>query len=126
MRKYYDQITEIAGSVVKVTAPGVAYDELAAITTSRETSLAQVIRLEGDQVSLQVFAGTQGISTGDKVRFFGRPMQVPFTPKLMGRAPAGRGTASRNWSNTASTSAPRPSTPPAACARARWSAPASP
>ncbi|KPK86202.1 MAG: ATP synthase subunit B [Phycisphaerae bacterium SM23_33] len=71
MRKYYDQITEIAGSVVKVTAPGVAYDELAAITTSRETSLAQVIRLEGDQVSLQVFAGTQGISTGDKVRFFG-------------------------------------------------------
>ena len=85
MRRYYDEITGIAGSVVKVTATGVAYDELAAITTSLGSSLAQVIRLETDQVSLQVFAGTQGVSTGDRVRFFGRPMQVPFSPDLLGR-----------------------------------------
>jgi len=31
MRKYYDEITQIAGSVVKVKATGVSYDELAAI-----------------------------------------------------------------------------------------------
>jgi V/A-type H+-transporting ATPase subunit B len=91
MRKYYDDITGIAGSVVKVTACGIGYDELAAITTGRGTSLAQVIRLEGDQVSLQVFAGTQGASTGDKVRFFGRPMQVPFSEELMGRVFDGAG-----------------------------------
>jgi len=91
MRKYYDEITEITGNVVKVTAKGVAYDELAAITTPRGTSLAQVIRLEGDQVSLQVFAGTQGVTTGDKVRFFGRPMQVPFSPNLLGRIFDGAG-----------------------------------
>ena len=91
MRKYYDEITGIAGSVVKVTATGVAYDELAAITSARGTSLAQVIRLEGDQVSLQVFAGTQGVSTGDRVRFFGRPMQVPFSTDLLGRSFDGAG-----------------------------------
>ena len=91
MRRYYDEITGIAGSVVKVTAGGVAYEELATITTSRGASLAQVIRLESDQVSLQVFAGTQGVSTGDRVRFFGRPMQVPFSPDLMGRIFDGAG-----------------------------------
>jgi len=91
MRKYYDEITQIAGSVVKVRARGVFYDELAAITTDFGASLAQVIRLEGDEVSLQVFAGTHGISTGDRVHFFGRPMQVPFTEKLLGRVFDGAG-----------------------------------
>ncbi|KKK84724.1 hypothetical protein LCGC14_2780460, partial [marine sediment metagenome] len=91
MRKYYDEITGITGNVVKLTATGVAYDELASITSRRGTSLAQVIRLEGDQVSLQVFAGTHGVTTGDRIRFFGRPMQVPFSPKLMGRIFDGAG-----------------------------------
>jgi V/A-type H+-transporting ATPase subunit B len=44
-----------------------------------------VIRLEGDQVSLQVFAGTQGISTQDRVQFLSNPMQVPFSDNLLGR-----------------------------------------
>ena len=91
MRKYYDQITRIAGNVVTVIAEGVGYDELAVITTSEGASLAQVIHLEGDRVSLQVFAGTQGVSTGDRIRFLGRPMQVPFTDKLLGRIFDGSG-----------------------------------
>lgn len=91
MRKYYDEITRVAGNVVNVTAAGIGYDELAVITTSRGTSLAQVIRLEGDQVSLQIFAGTQGVSTGDRIRFLSRPMQVPFTDDLFGRVFDGSG-----------------------------------
>jgi len=91
MRKYYDRIGRIAGNVITVTAPGVSYEELAIITTSRGSSLGQVIRLEGDQVSLQVFAGTQGVSTGDHVRFLGRPMQVPFGDDLLGRVFDGSG-----------------------------------
>lgn len=85
MRKYYDEITRIAGNVITVTATGVGYDELAVISSKRGTSLAQVIRLEGDQVSLQVFAGTQGVSTEDRVQFLNSPMQVPFTDDLLGR-----------------------------------------
>ena len=91
MRKYYDQITRIVGNVVTVTASGVGYDELATIVSDDKSSLAQVIRLEGDQVSLQVFSGTQGISTGDRVRFLGKPMQVPFSEDLLGRIFDGSG-----------------------------------
>jgi len=91
VRKYYDQITKIGGNVVIVTALGVGYDELAVITGSQGSSLAQVIRLEGDQVSLQVFAGTRGVSTEDRVHFLGRPMQVPFGPDLLGRIFDGSG-----------------------------------
>jgi len=85
MRKYYDQITRISGNVVMVTASGIGYDELAVITTAQGVSLAQVIRLEDDQVSLQIFAGTEGVSTGDRIRFLGHPMQVPFSEQLFGR-----------------------------------------
>ncbi len=91
MRKYYDEITRIAGNVVTVTATGVGYEELAVITTPTTSSLAQVIHIEGDHVSLQVFAGTQGVSTGDRVRFLGHPMRVPFSDDLMGRIFDGSG-----------------------------------
>lgn len=85
MRKYFDEITGIAGSVATVRANGVGYEDLAVIMASHGPSLAQVIRLEGDAVSLQIFAGTEGVSTGDRIRFLGRPMQVPFNHALLGR-----------------------------------------
>jgi V/A-type H+-transporting ATPase subunit B len=85
MRQYFDKVNQIAGSVVTVTATGVGFDDLAVITGAHGSSLAQVIRLDGDQVSLQVFAGTQGVSTQARVRFLGKPMQVPFGPELLGR-----------------------------------------
>ncbi len=85
MRKYYDDISRIAGNVVTVKAGGVGYDDLAVLTSDRGESLAQVIRLEGRQVSLQVFAGTQGVANNDRVRFLHKPMQVPFSEALLGR-----------------------------------------
>jgi len=91
MRKYYDEITRIAGNVVTVKATAVGYDELAVITSDHGTSLAQVIHVQRDEVSLQVFAGTQGVSTGDKVRFLGHPMRVPFSEDLLGRVFDGSG-----------------------------------
>jgi len=91
MRKYYDEIARIAGNVVTVKAGGVGYDELAAVVSDRGTSLAQVIRLEGEYASLQIFAGTQGVSTRDKVRFLGHPMQMPFSEALLGRIFDGSG-----------------------------------
>jgi V/A-type H+-transporting ATPase subunit B len=91
MRKYFDEITRIAGNVVTVKATDVGYDELAVITSDRGSSLAQVIHLKGNEVSLQVFAGTQGASTGDKIRFLHKPMQVPFSEDLLGRIFDGSG-----------------------------------
>ncbi len=91
MRKYYDEITGITGNVVKVKASGIGYDELAVIDSGRSSSLAQVIRVEGDEVSLQVFTGTEGVSTNDRIHFLHRPMQVPFGDEMLGRVFDGAG-----------------------------------
>jgi V/A-type H+-transporting ATPase subunit B len=91
MRKYFDAIRRIAGNVVTVNASGVGYDELAIIRSARGESYAQVIRLEGQQVSLQVFAGSQGVSNNDRVRFLQHPMQVTFSEDLLGRVFDGSG-----------------------------------
>jgi len=91
MRKVCTRILSIAGNVVTVKAADIAYEELAEISTKRGISLAQVIRLEGDTVYLQVFAGARGVSTGDEVRFLGRPMEVGFTHNMLGRIFNGSG-----------------------------------
>lgn len=91
MRKVYSKILSIIGNVITVRAQDVAYEELAQIKTSRGKSLAQVIKLDRDIVSLQVFAGSRGISTNDEVRFFGRPMQVGFSQNMLGRIFDGSG-----------------------------------
>jgi len=92
MRKVYQKIEQIAGNVIAVKADGVGYRELAEVTSPFGTSLAQVIRLDGESVYLQVFAGSRGISTDSEVRFLGHTMQVPFSDALLGRVFTGSGT----------------------------------
>lgn len=91
MRKVYHKISHIAGNVITVEADDVAYNELAEVQSARGVSLAQVIRLAGNKVSLQVFAGSRGISTGDQVHFLGHEMQVSGSDDLLGRVFNGRG-----------------------------------
>ena len=91
MQKVYNKILSIAGNVVTVRAEDVAYEELAEITSRRGKSLAQVIKLDDDIVSLQVFAGSKGISTSDEIRFLGNPMRVTFTDNMLGRIFDGSG-----------------------------------
>ena len=91
MHKVYHRIEQIAGNVIVVSAEGIIYGELAQVESGFGTSLAQVIRLEGNRVYLQVFAGGRGISTDSKVRFLGHTMQIPFSENLMGRVFTGSG-----------------------------------
>lgn len=91
MQKIYSNIIKIAGDVITVEAENVGYNEIAQVFSSRGVSLAQVIRIDGKRISLQVFSGSRGISTGDKVRFFGLPMQVSSSDALMGRIFNGSG-----------------------------------
>ena len=91
MKKVYSRIESITGNVIAVRASDVKYGELAEVTTRFGESLAEVIRLDGDLVSLQVFAGGRGISTGDEVRFLGHPMKVSFSDDLLGRIFDGAG-----------------------------------
>ena len=91
MRKVCTKILNITGNVVTVKADGIAYEELAQISTQRGSSLAQVIRLDGGLVHLQVFAGARGVSTGDEVLFLGHPMRVGFSYDMLGRIFSGSG-----------------------------------
>ncbi len=91
MQKTYNRIIQIAGNVITVEAKDVGYSDLAEISSRAGKSLAQVIRIDGEKVYLQVFAGSRGISTGDKIRFLGHPMRVSFTENLMGRLFNGAG-----------------------------------
>ena len=91
MKKIYSKIESIIGNVITVKADGVRYGDLAKIETGFGTSLAEVNRLAGGIVSLQVFAGGRGISTGDTIEFLGRPMEVSFSDNLLGRVFNGSG-----------------------------------
>ena len=85
MNKVYSRIESINGSVITVRAKGVKLSELAEINTRFGTSLAEVNKIDGDLVSLQVFAGGRGVSTGDQIRFLGHEMEVSFSENLLGR-----------------------------------------
>lgn len=69
-QKTYTQLSAITKATVSLKASGVANDELASV----EGRLAQVVKTKGDTVTLQVFAGTEGIPTNAEVSFHGAPL----------------------------------------------------
>jgi V/A-type H+-transporting ATPase subunit B len=104
--KVYRKIDALSGSIATLRADGVKYGEIAEIESRAGTSLAQTIKLDGDSVTLQIFAGARGVDTGAKVRFLGEPMKIPFSENLLGRAFTGAG-APRDG-GPAATGAPSP------------------
>lgn len=81
MQKIYTRIESIVGNVVVVKAEGVRNGDLAMVGKS----FANVIKLDKDLVYLQVFSGTQGVSTTDPVKFLNKPMMVSYSDCLLGR-----------------------------------------
>lgn len=96
MQKVHTEVIKIAGDVITVEADGVGNRELAEVTSRQGVSLAQVIRLDGAKVALQVLAGSRGITTDAKVRFLKQPMKVSFSDDLLGRVFTGNGTPRDN------------------------------
>ncbi len=91
MKKVYNKILSIVGNVITVKAKDVANEELAEVSTDRGKTLAQVIKIEDEIVSLQVFSGSKGVATNDEVRFLGHPMKVSFSENMLGRIFDGSG-----------------------------------
>lgn len=89
--KIYHKIDALSGSVATLRAEGVKYNEIVEVESRAGTSLAQVIKLDGPNVTLQIFAGARGVDTAAKVRFLGETMKVPFSDALLGRAFTGAG-----------------------------------
>ena len=66
----YTRLTAIVGDILKIRADDVGLGDMDLVEmTDGEQTLAQVIQLEGDEVSLQVFGGGEGLSTQVAVRF---------------------------------------------------------
>jgi V/A-type H+-transporting ATPase subunit B len=80
-QKVYTQLQAITKATVVVKAQGVGNDELA----MAGNRLAQVVRIIGDMVTLQVFSGTEGISTDTEVVFLGEPPTLNVSDELAGR-----------------------------------------
>ena len=80
-QKVYTQLDAITKATVSLKAKGVTNDELAVVAGR----LAQVVKTKGDIVTLQVFAGTEGIPTNAEVAFMGNPPVLRVSEQLAGR-----------------------------------------
>ena len=80
-QKIYTHLEAITKATVSLKAPGASNDELATVAGR----LAQVVKTKGDLVTLQVFAGTEGIPTNAEVAFFGAPPTLKVSDQLSGR-----------------------------------------
>ena len=97
----YKDIVSIVGDIINVRVPAAMgggvparNKELAVVEQQGKFfSLAQIIRLDRDLVSLQVFRGTNGLSTDASVRFMGELMRATYSPNVLGRVFNGSGHA---------------------------------
>ena len=80
-QKIYTRIDNITKATCTLRATGVGNEELATI----DGRLAQVVRIMGDEVTLQVFGGTEGIPTNAEVIFLGKAPSLQVGPQLVGR-----------------------------------------
>ena len=80
-QKIYTKITQITKATCSLKATGVGYDELATV----DGKLAQVVKIAGDDVTLQVFEGTEGIPTNAEVVFLGKSPTLKVSEQLAGR-----------------------------------------
>lgn len=92
MKTVYERIKNMRGNLITVNAEGVSLGELARIELKDGRSIyASVLRIDGNDVTLQVFKSSRGISTEDKVVFLKKQMQAVFGDALMGRRLNGAG-----------------------------------
>ncbi|MBZ4651806.1 MAG: atpB [Proteiniphilum sp.] len=80
-QKIYTKITQITKATCSVKATNVGYDELATVNGK----LAQVVKIIGDEVTLQIFEGTEGIPTNAEVIFMGKAPSLKVGEQLSGR-----------------------------------------
>jgi V/A-type H+/Na+-transporting ATPase subunit B len=80
-QKIYTKVIQITKATCSLRASGIGYEELAMVNGR----LAQVVKIIGDVVTLQVFGGTEGIPTNAEVVFMGKPPVLKVSDDLAGR-----------------------------------------
>ena len=78
------KVTGIVSNLVTVQVDGpVAENELCYIKLAGTDLLAEVIKVNGDKASVQVFESTRGLRGGDQVEFLGRMLEATLGPGLL-------------------------------------------
>ena len=80
-QRIYTHLTAITKATVTLEADGISTDELALVAGR----LAQVVKIKGRNVTLQVFGGTEDIPTNAEVTFWGEPPALNVSDDLAGR-----------------------------------------
>ncbi|MEG1793852.1 MAG: V-type ATP synthase subunit B [Rikenellaceae bacterium] len=80
-QRVYTKIDNITKATITVKAVGVGNEELATVGGN----LAQVVKIDGENITLQVFSGTEGIATNAEVIFQGAPPTLKVGEQLTGR-----------------------------------------
>jgi V/A-type H+-transporting ATPase subunit B len=80
-KKIYTKITKITKATCSLHATGIGNEEMAFV----DGRPAQVVKIAGDEVTLQVFEGTEGIATDAEVVFTGKPPMIKVSDQLAGR-----------------------------------------
>jgi V/A-type H+-transporting ATPase subunit B len=80
-QRIYTKLEGITKATVSLHAQSVVADELATVAGR----LSQVVKINGDLITLQVFSGTEGIATDAEVIFFGEPPTLNVSDDLAGR-----------------------------------------
>ena len=80
-QRIYTKITRITRATCTLHATGIGNEEMAYV----DDRLAQVVKIQGDEVTLQVYRGTEGISTDAQVVFLGKPPTLKVSDDLAGR-----------------------------------------
>ena len=77
-------VTGIVSNLVTVKVDGpVAENEICFIDLGGVKMMAEVIKVNGENASVQVFESTRGLKGGDKVEFEGRMLEVQLGPGLL-------------------------------------------
>ncbi len=78
------KVTGIVSNLVTVAVDGpVAENELCHIDLDGTQLLAEVIKVNADKASVQVFESTRGLKNGDKVEFLGKMLEATLGPGLL-------------------------------------------
>ncbi|MDO4594326.1 MAG: V-type ATP synthase subunit B [Tissierellia bacterium] len=87
MKKEYIKVKKIESSIIEIEAnPDISYNDVVEIETLGMNFVGQVIKIEKDLVTVEVFGNTQDFSTDDIViKFIDHPFQIALDESILGR-----------------------------------------
>ena len=80
-QKIYTRVEQVTKATISLQASDIGNEEMALVNDR----LAQVVKIYGDLVTLQVFSGTEGIPTNAEVVFLGHAPELGVSDELSGR-----------------------------------------